>query len=157
MSATPLLRSGGPEETRALGERLGALLEAGDVVLLSGELGAGKTTFVQGLARGLGFGGSVSSKSFVIMGEYAGRVTLYHADLYRLEDPEQVWELGLEELSRDGVLVVEWPERAPEVLPEEHLLVEFVVLDEDRRELGLEAKGERAGRILAGLGERAVP
>jgi tRNA threonylcarbamoyladenosine biosynthesis protein TsaE len=156
MSATPLLCSGGPEETRALGERLGALLEAGDVVLLSGELGAGKTTFVQGLARGLGFGGSVSSKSFVIMGEYAGRVTLYHADLYRLEDPEQVWELGLEELSRDGVLVVEWPERGGDVLPEEHLLVEFVVLDEDRRELAFEAKGERAGRILAGLGERAL-
>ena len=158
MSAPPVLRSCGPDETRALGERLGALLEAGDVVLLSGELGAGKTTFVQGLARGLGFGGSVSSKSFVIMGEYlptgqagAGGITLYHADLYRLDDPAQVWELGLDEISRDGVLVVEWPERAPGVLPEEHLLIEFAVIDEGSRELRLEPRGERAAQILAGL------
>ena len=151
MNAPPVLRSCGPDETRALGERLGALLGAGDVVLLSGEMGAGKTTFVQGLARGLGFGGSVSSKSFVIMGEYAGRITLYHADLYRLDDPAQVWELGLDEISRDGVLVVEWPERAPGVLPEEHLLIEFAVIDEGSRELRLEPRGERAAQILAGL------
>lgn len=142
---TPLrLESGSPDETRRLGERLGALLLSGDVVLLSGELGAGKTTFVQGVARGLGFDGSVSSKSFVIMGEYAGRITLYHADLYRLEDPAQVQDLALDELAADGVLIVEWPERAEYVLPPEHLLVRFEVTSADRRVLRLEASGKRA-------------
>ena len=112
MTAVLTFDSDSVEETRRLGERMGALLSAGDVVLLSGELGAGKTVFVQGIARGLGFEGSVSSKSFVLLGEYPGRVTLYHADLYRLEAPEEVAELALDEISADGVLVVEWPERA---------------------------------------------
>jgi tRNA threonylcarbamoyladenosine biosynthesis protein TsaE len=147
----------GPAETAAAGQRLGILLQAGDVVLLAGELGAGKTTFVQGIARGIGFGGTVSSKSFVIMGEYRGSVTLYHADLYRLEDPEQVWELGLEELSRDGVLVVEWPERAPEVLPEEHLLVRFEVIDDEHRRLEFCPVGTRAEEVAGGMHAEASP
>jgi tRNA threonylcarbamoyladenosine biosynthesis protein TsaE len=145
------LDSRGPEETRALGERLGALLHAGDVVLLEGELGAGKTTFVQGVARGLGFEGSVSSKSFVLLGEYAGRVKLYHADLYRLDDPDQVLDLALDEVSADGVLVVEWPERAAGMLPEEHLLARFHVSSEEARSLEFEAIGARAEVIVAGL------
>ncbi len=149
MSEPLRLESGGPEETRAIGERLGALLEAGDVVLLQGELGAGKTTFVQGIARGLGFEGSVSSKSFVLLGEYAGRVKLYHADLYRLEDPDQVLDLALDEISADGALVVEWPERAAGVLPEEHIHVRFEVTGEDGRALEFEDCGERAGRVLS--------
>jgi tRNA threonylcarbamoyladenosine biosynthesis protein TsaE len=143
------LRSSSPEATRDIGQRIGALLLAGDVLLLSGELGAGKTTFVQGLAQGLGSEGSVSSKSFVLMGEYSGRVKLYHADLYRLEDPEQVWELGLDEISADGVLVVEWPERAPEVLPEDHLEISFDVVSEDQRALELKPRGVRAEKIAA--------
>lgn len=134
-----------------MGEALGGLLMAGDVVLLEGELGAGKTTFVQGIARGLGFDGSVSSKSFVLLGEYPGRVKLYHADLYRLEDPEEVLDLALEEVSADGALVVEWPERAPDALPEEHLLVRFRVEDEERRLLTFEAHGRRASEILERL------
>jgi tRNA threonylcarbamoyladenosine biosynthesis protein TsaE len=146
--------SGSVEETRRLGERLGSLLRAGDVVLLSGELGAGKTVFVQGMARGLGFEGSVSSKSFVLLGEYPGRLMLYHADLYRLEEPEQVAELALGEISADGVLVVEWPERAGEgLLPEEHLWIEFEVTGEETRELRLKPAGERAERLADGLGD----
>jgi len=142
------------EETRRLGERLGALLRAGDVVLLSGELGAGKTVFVQGVARGLGFEGSASSKSFVLLGEYAGRVRLYHADLYRLEAPEQVEELALDEISADGVLVVEWPERAGEgVLPEEHVRVEFEVTGEDSRRVRVGGRGQRANELRALLAE----
>src|SRR5439155_25537240 len=122
------------EETRRLGDRMGELLREGDVLLLSGELGAGKTVFVQGIARGLGFDRSVSSKSFVLLGEYPGRVKLYHADLYRLEDPDQVAQLALDEISSDGVLVVEWPERAGDrVLPEEHLRVDFEVTGENSR------------------------
>jgi tRNA threonylcarbamoyladenosine biosynthesis protein TsaE len=138
-------------ETRQLGERMGALLREGDVVLLSGELGAGKTVFVQGIARGLGFEGSVSSKSFVLLGEYSGRITLYHADLYRLEAPEEVAELALDEISADGVLVVEWPERAGEgVLPEEYVRVEFEVTGEESRTVRISGTG-RAETITAGL------
>jgi len=144
------LASASPEETRRLGERLGEQLRAGDVVLLSGELGAGKTVFVQGLARGLGFEGSVSSKSFVLLGEYADRVKLYHADLYRLERAEEVEELALDEISADGVLVVEWPERAGDgVLPEDHVRIEFEVTGEDRRVLRIAGKGERAVELIA--------
>jgi len=154
MTRLRTLVSSSPEDTRGLGERLGALLEAGDVVLLSGELGAGKTVFVQGMARGLGFDGSVSSKSFVLMGEYPGRLTLYHADLYRLEDPEQVQDLALDEISSGGVLVVEWPERAGAgVLPEEHLRIEFEVMDENKRELRVYPTGDRAKQITACLSD----
>lgn len=144
----PSFESSGPEETRRLGERLGALLRAGDVVLLSGELGAGKTVFVRGIAQGLGYSGSVSSKSFVLLGEYAGRVKLYHADLYRLEAPEQVDELALDELGADAALVVEWPERAGGLLPKEHLRAEFEVTDESTRTLRLRASGQRAHELV---------
>lgn len=153
MSHPVRLTSRNAEETRRLGERLGALLRPGDVVLLSGELGAGKTTFVQGVARGLGFEGSVSSKSFVILGEYAGRVTLYHADLYRLEDPAQVEELALEEICADGVLVVEWPERAEYVLPPERLPIRFEVASANRRVLHVEPACPRAEELAAAMGK----
>jgi tRNA threonylcarbamoyladenosine biosynthesis protein TsaE len=100
------------EQTAAAGERLAATLRAGDVVLLYGELGAGKTAFVRGLARGLGAPeAEVSSPTFTIVQEYTGRLTLYHVDLYRLE-PREVDDLGLEELvSSDGVVAIEWAER----------------------------------------------
>lgn len=145
------LRSKSPDDTRALGEKLGRAVQAGDVVLLSGELGAGKTLFVQGMARGLGYEGPVSSKSFVIMGEYAGREKLYHADLYRLDEPEMVEDLALEEISADGVLVVEWPERAEYVLPPEHLLIRFEVTSADTRTLHLAPAGSRAEELAKAL------
>jgi tRNA threonylcarbamoyladenosine biosynthesis protein TsaE len=127
------------------------MLSAGDVVLLQGELGAGKTTFVQGVAAGLGYEGQVSSKSFVIMGEYAGRVKLYHADLYRLEDPEQVEDLGLGELTEDGVLVVEWPERGDWALPEGDVAVRFEVRGESERAITVSGGTERGQAIVGGM------
>jgi tRNA threonylcarbamoyladenosine biosynthesis protein TsaE len=150
------LASRGPGETRRLGAGLGRLLRPGDTVLLSGELGAGKTVFVQGIARGMGFAGSVSSKSFVIMGEYQGRVCkLYHADLYRLEVPEQAEELAVDEYCADGVLVAEWPERAEHVFPSDHLLVRFAVTGERGRALTLEATGARSRELLRRLSGNA--
>ena len=138
-----------PDDTRGLGEAIGAVAWAGDVILLSGELGAGKTLFVQGIARGLGYEGQVSSKSFVIMGEYQGREKLYHADLYRLEDPEQVEELALGELTEAGILAVEWPERGEWALPAEDLVVGFEVTGEDTRRLTFTPKTDRGYELLA--------
>jgi tRNA threonylcarbamoyladenosine biosynthesis protein TsaE len=147
------LESSSPEETRRLGEALGRAAEAGDAILLSGELGAGKTVFVQGMARGLDFQGPVSSKSFVLLGEYVGRITLFHADLYRLESPAEVEDLALEEISRDGVLVVEWPERGDTVLPGERLTLHFEVSGPETRRITAEATGARAQALAEALGK----
>lgn len=152
---TATLTSASVEETRALGEKLGKLLGVGDVILLSGELGAGKTMFVQGMATGLGYEGTVSSKSFVLLGEYAGDKTLYHADLYRLDDPEMVEDLALDELVADGVVAVEWPERAGGWLPEEHLLVQIAIDGGDKRRLTLSPAGERAAELADALTKAA--
>ncbi|WP_457756360.1 tRNA (adenosine(37)-N6)-threonylcarbamoyltransferase complex ATPase subunit type 1 TsaE [Thermodesulfatator indicus] len=107
-------RTKSPEETERLAEELGQKLSRGNVIFLFGDLGAGKTTFVKGLARGLGVPKDyyVQSPTFAIINEYPGRVPLYHVDLYRLE-PEDVYDLGLEELAEQGVLVIEWSERLP--------------------------------------------
>lgn len=132
-----------PATTRKLGERIGRMLRAGDVVLLSGELGAGKTVLAQGIGRGLGVTDPIKSSSFVIMNEYEGApLRLFHADLYRLEDPEQVAELALDELASKGVLVIEWPERAPDEVPPEHLLVRLAYEGAKSRTIEIEATGE---------------
>jgi tRNA threonylcarbamoyladenosine biosynthesis protein TsaE len=145
------IKSGSPAETRRLGARLGRLLRPGDVVLLSGELGSGKTCLVQGIARGLGVTAPVTSKSFVLLGEYEGRLRLHHADLYRLEEPAQAEELALTEYSAAGALVVEWAERAWEVFPPEHLLVRLEIAGISQREFNLEARGERYQELVDAL------
>jgi len=102
-----------PAETEALGEKLGRAAERGLVLALSGDLGAGKTQFVKGLARGLGISARVHSPTFTLVNEYGGgRLKLFHLDLYRLETPAQILSAGIEEfLSPDGVAVIEWAER----------------------------------------------
>jgi tRNA threonylcarbamoyladenosine biosynthesis protein TsaE len=103
------------EETAAVGRDVAAMLAAGDVILLFGDLGAGKTAFTRGLAEGLGIAaGAVSSPTFTIVQEYrGGRLPLVHADLYRLQDPREIDDLGLDEIAADGVLAIEWAERLP--------------------------------------------
>jgi tRNA threonylcarbamoyladenosine biosynthesis protein TsaE len=103
------------DDTAALGRELAPTLSAGDVVLLYGDLGAGKTAFVRGLAEGLGVDrGEVSSPTFTLIQEYrGGRLALFHVDLYRIEDPREFDELGLDEIAEDGVLAIEWAERLP--------------------------------------------
>jgi tRNA threonylcarbamoyladenosine biosynthesis protein TsaE len=132
-----------PAETKRLGERLARLLRPGDVLFLQGELGAGKTCLAQGIGRGLKVAEAVKSSSFVLVNEYHGRLTVHHADLFRLDDPEEVADLALGETASDGVLLVEWPERAEAALPEEHLLVRFEVVDFRTRRIGVSALGER--------------
>jgi len=107
------------EETEALGEALAARLHPGDVVAYRGGLGAGKTAFTRGLARGLGCAGQVSSPTFTLVNEYPGRLPLFHFDLYRLSGEDELFELGWEDyLDRGGVCAVEWSEQAPGALPE---------------------------------------
>ena len=102
-----------PAETQALGEKLGRVAQRGMVFALSGELGAGKTQFVKGLARGLGISARIHSPTFTLVNEYGGgRLKLFHLDLYRLETPEQIWGAGIAEfLQPDGVSVIEWAEK----------------------------------------------
>ncbi len=130
-SATTTLReTSAAEETEAAGEELGRRLRKGDLVLLKGELGAGKTTFVRGVARGTGSAASVASPTFQLVRIYQGRVQLAHVDLYRLERGDQLSDLGLEELLDSGAVVVEWGERLG---AEDAALIEFEHLGGDRR------------------------
>jgi len=113
-----------PEETQQIGRELGKLAQAGDIFLLVGGLGTGKTCLTQGIAWGLGVEGYASSPSFVIVKEYQGRLPLYHIDLYRLDKIEEVMELGLEDyLYSGGVCVVEWAEKGLKAFPEQYLLI----------------------------------
>src|SRR3954451_4316317 len=111
-TAPIILVSESVERTRALGRALGELARAGDVVLLEGELGAGKTAFTQGIGSGLCVSATIYSPTFTILKEYEGRLPLYHFDLYRLDEPDELYELGFEDYFRgEGVCVVEWAER----------------------------------------------
>ncbi len=143
-------------ETQGIGMRLGKLLGGGEVVLLVGSLGAGKTCLAQGIAWGLGIEEYAMSPSFVIIREYRGRLPLYHIDLYRIERVEEVIDLGLDDyLYGNGVCVVEWAEKGFGALPTEHLLVHIRYLSPKRRSLHFKPRGERYQEILRGL--RAAP
>jgi tRNA threonylcarbamoyladenosine biosynthesis protein TsaE len=142
----------GEEETRSIGERLGKALRKGDIVLLSGDLGTGKTCLAQGIGRGLACSAPVNSPSFVLMKEYAGRETLYHVDLYRVEDIEELDDLGLWDYAESGVLVIEWPERGAELLPGDGLVVELRYGDLDhQRRLRFVGRGPRGEEIVRSL------
>jgi tRNA threonylcarbamoyladenosine biosynthesis protein TsaE len=153
VSAIPELDivSHGAEQTRRLGAHLGALLREGDVVLLEGDFGTGKTTFTQGIAQGMGIDSHyVNSPTFTLINEYRGqRHTLNHMDLYRLEGTEQVATLGLDDyLERDGVTVIEWPEGAAPWLPDQHLIVRFTHLNETKRTLRFYSTGPRYATLM---------
>jgi len=137
-SRTTVTRS--EDETRALGRNLSRSLQAGDVVLLTGDLGMGKTVFARGIAQGLGVSeDEVRSPSFTLVNRYHGRVTLYHIDLYRIDRPEDLDELGLEEfLGVDGIAVVEWAERLGPYRPVRVVSVRLVDGGGDVREITIE-------------------
>lgn len=139
MTAARALTSRSPAETQALGERLGARLERGAVVACTGELGAGKTCFLQGLARGLGVTSDVTSPTFVLINQYRGRLPVYHLDAYRTGSLTELVDLGLEEmLDGDGVTVIEWADKLRPLLPPRTIRVHLSGLGDEPREIVIE-------------------
>ena len=146
------LASRSPEETQKLGKRLGELALPGDVFLLVGGLGTGKTCLTQGIAWGLGIKEYTMSPTFVIVRELYGRLPLYHIDLYRLDHIEEIVDLGLDDyIYGKGVCVVEWAEKGLSILPAEYLLVEISYLSDIERRFQLKASGQRYLELLAQL------
>jgi len=127
------------QETAALAKKLAASFKPRDVLVLSGPLGSGKTVFVHGLTEGMGIKmAEVSSPSFTIVNEYKGDIELYHFDLYRINNPFELYEAGWDEyLNRDGLIVVEWGEKAGDFLPPRYYLLEFEISNEHEREINL--------------------
>lgn len=148
-----IVRTSSADETESLGRILGALLGPGDVVALSGELGAGKTVLVRGIVAGTGSPARVASPTFTLIREYAGPLPVFHADLYRIDTPGQLVDLGLEELfDRGGIVVIEWAERAGALLPREHLWISIAYgPGENERDLEATPRGPRYEEILTRL------
>jgi tRNA threonylcarbamoyladenosine biosynthesis protein TsaE len=133
-----------PEETQGIGLLLGRLCQSGDVILLDGDLGTGKTCFVQGLAQGLEVDSTVTSPTFVLIAEYSGRLSLYHMDLYRLADGLVKFDLGLDEyFYGDGVTVVEWPKYGGEDIPAECIWLHFEHKEFDQRTIECSYVGDK--------------
>jgi len=138
-------------ETINLGQKVGTLLVAGDVVGLVGELGSGKTWFAKGLALGLGVSPNtiITSPSFTLINEYEGRYKFFHMDVYRLESLSDLLSAGLDEyFYKDGVVAMEWADRWPEILPSWWLKVELIITDDISREIVLSSSHPRISEIL---------
>jgi tRNA threonylcarbamoyladenosine biosynthesis protein TsaE len=145
-----IVESASSEDTFALAERLAGVARPGDLICLWGELGAGKTVFAKGFGAGLGVTGTtVASPSFILMAEHAGRLPLFHLDLYRLETARDVLEGGLlDERQADGVTLIEWPDRLGDALPATRLDVRIEITGETARRIALEALGAGPQRYL---------
>ncbi|KPL82842.1 hypothetical protein SE15_12400 [Thermanaerothrix daxensis] len=152
------LFSRSPEQTRRLGMRLGALMRPGDVICLQGDLGAGKTTLVQGIARGWGSLDPVSSPTFVLVNVYRqpeGRM-LFHLDAYRLNSLEEAIDLDIDALLSEGALVIEWPERIAGILPAERLWVTLTWISEEQRSLLFNPLGARYRNLVHRLRQQVL-
>jgi len=139
-----------PDQTRRIGERLGGALQTGDVICLQGDLGAGKTTFVQGIAQGWGSLDSVSSPTFILVNIYrrADQAQLFHMDAYRLDSTQEAEELDLDSMLAVGALIIEWPERISRLVPEERLWVTLEHVTDLERRMKFEATGSCHAHLL---------
>jgi len=147
------LFSNSVEDTYDIGKRLGRLLTKGSIVCLTGDLGAGKTAFTQGIAKGMGVEDYVTSPTYTIINEYQGRIPLYHFDVYRLNDVEEMYELGYEEyFFGDGAVVVEWADIVRDIIPTERLWITILKgKDENSREILIEPTGAAYEEIVKGM------
>ncbi|MGI6590828.1 MAG: tRNA (adenosine(37)-N6)-threonylcarbamoyltransferase complex ATPase subunit type 1 TsaE [Eggerthellaceae bacterium] len=147
---TFLAASDSAQQTKDYGAALAPCLQPGDVVLLYGDLGAGKTQFAQGVARGLGVDDEVTSPTFNILLEYEGRLPLYHFDLYRLTEPDQLEDIDFYAVVEgDGASLIEWGDRFPDEMPEDRLEVSLTVDENEQRELSVLATGPRSAALLS--------
>ncbi|MDE5715242.1 MAG: tRNA (adenosine(37)-N6)-threonylcarbamoyltransferase complex ATPase subunit type 1 TsaE [Anaeroplasmataceae bacterium] len=137
-------------DTIQLGEKIGVLLEVSDVILLTGDLSAGKTTITKGIGKSLGVTKIINSPTFTIVKEYHGRISLYHLDLYRLEGLNQDYDLE-EYINGDGVCVIEWPYQIEEILPKEYLEIHLERIDEFNRKITVKAYGPHYEEIVKRL------
>jgi len=139
-----------PEQTRRIGKRVGGALQTGDVICLQGDLGAGKTTFVQGIAQGWGSLDSVSSPTFILVNVYrrADQSQIFHMDAYRLDSTPEAEELDLDSMLADGALIIEWPERMAGLIPTERLWIKLEHVDDEEREMKFKASGKRYDQLL---------
>ena len=141
-----------PTQTYELGQQLGAMIREGDLICLCGELGAGKTTLASGIGNGWGAREIVNSPTFVFVNEYSDSrgCRLYHIDAYRLRDAADSQSIALDDLLGDphGAVMIEWAERIKEVLPDEYLQIDLVAVDDQTRQVKLEARGERYRQLL---------
>lgn len=146
------------EETQKLGEELGCRLSPGSILALTGELGSGKTTLVQGIGRGLGIRSLIKSPSFVIIHEYSGSIPLYHFDLYRIAHQEEIFFLGYEDYfyQKKGIVVIEWAEKIEELLPAEYLRIELEIVDLSKRKIGLRAYGSFYRKVIEEMRKRGL-
>ena len=133
-------------ETIDLGFRIGKLLKKGDFIALKGDLAGGKTTFTKGIGKALNVKSVVNSPTFTILKVHEGDMPLYHIDAYRLEGNE--YDLGLDELKDEGIMVVEWPEYYESYLPKEYLQIYFKYIDDNSREIIIEAIGDKYKKIV---------
>ena len=147
---TMVLETASPKATQAVAQHLAQALRPGDFVALIGNLGAGKTCFVQGLATGLGVTGRVASPTFILMRAHPGPTALFHADAYRLATGDDLLDIGLEDWLASGVVALEWADQVPEALPADHLAVRIATAG-DRRTLTFTAHGPRGHALLEHL------
>jgi tRNA threonylcarbamoyladenosine biosynthesis protein TsaE len=146
------LTTNSPEQTQELGKRLGKLALPGDVFLLVGNLGAGKTCLTQGIAWGLAIEEYTASPTFVLVRELYGRLNLYHIDLYRLDHIDEIADLGLDDyLYGNGLCVIEWAEKGSSLLPQEHLLIEIGYVSDNERSFRFEPAGKRYRQLVSQL------
>jgi tRNA threonylcarbamoyladenosine biosynthesis protein TsaE len=147
-----------PEQTRRIGMRLGGLLKPGDVICLQGDLGAGKTTFTQGIAQGWGSLDSVSSPTFILVNVYrrADGSQLFHLDAYRLDSVPEAEELDLDSMLNEGALIVEWPERLGNLIPGERLHIRLEHISEEHRQMNFHAYGKHYDSLLHSIRQAMV-
>ena len=150
MNLTIITKS--PEETKNLGKKVSKLTKPGDLLAFYGELGVGKTCFIQGISQGLKVKDYVTSPSFTIINEYQGKIPIYHFDLFRLDNAEEILELGYKEyFYGEGLTVIEWAEKIEQLLTKEHLKIEIKFKDRYQRTISFIPQGDRFNKFLEEL------
>ena len=150
MNLTIITKS--PEETKNLGKKVGKLAKLGDLLAFYGELGAGKTCFIQGISRGLKVKDYVTSPTFTIINEYQGKIPIFHFDLFRLNNAEEILELSYQEyFYGEGLTVIEWAEKIEQFLPKEHLKIDIKFKDRYQRTISFIPQGDRFNNFLEEL------